>query len=104
MKRGQPGTKFTGNEKMATARQIPPTEEKWDITDARYSSGEFHVEFRDGTQAQIPASEFPELSTATDADFQALDVSPSGLMIETDSVEWDCAEYGLYQIAKQQRA
>ena len=100
---GQLGTKFTDNtpRTMSKAKEIPTTQAKWDIKTAQYNSGSFQVEFRDGTMGTIPISEFPELSTATEADFQELDVSPAGLMIETENVEWDCAEFGLYQIATQ---
>ena len=86
---------------MSKAKQLPARESNWDIKQARYGSGNFYVEFRDGTKGVIPTTEFPELGNATESDYQALDVSPAGLMIETENVDWDCAEYGLYQLATQ---
>jgi hypothetical protein len=73
-------------------------EDHWDIVNAYYEAGQFHIEFKDGTKGSIPTSRFPALASATDADYQDLQVSPSGLILENGRIEWDCAEAGLYRI------
>jgi hypothetical protein len=80
------------------ARIIARTDDHWDIVSARYENGELHIEFKDGTKGSIPTSHFPALANATDADFDDLQVSPSGLILENDNLEWDYAEAGLYKL------
>jgi hypothetical protein len=76
----------------------PHTEDHWDIVNAYYEAGQFHIEFKDGKEGSIPTSRFPALALATDADYQDLQVSPSGLILENGRIEWDYAEAGLYRI------
>lgn len=77
---------------------VPRTDEHWDIVSARYEAGLFLIEFKDGTSGAIPTSLFPALADATDSDYQDLQVSPSGLILENQRIEWDLAEAALYQI------
>ena len=70
----------------------------WEIVSANYENGEFHIEFKDGTQGTLTVKQFPDLVNATDIDFEQLQVSPCGLILENDSIEWDYAEAGLYQL------
>ena len=70
----------------------------WEIVSANYENGEFHIEFKDGTQGTLAVKQFPALVNATDIDFEELQVSPCGLILENDSIEWDYAEAGLYQL------
>jgi Protein of unknown function (DUF2442) len=79
---------------------LPRTDDYWDIVNAHYEAGQFHLEFKDGTTGSIPTSRFSGLASATDADYQDLQVSPSGLILENERVEWDYAEAGLYRIIK----
>jgi hypothetical protein len=79
---------------------LPRTDDDWDIVKAHYEAGQFHLEFKDGTTGAIPTSRFPALASATDADYQDLQVSPSGLILENERIEWDYAEAGLYRIIK----
>lgn len=80
------------------ARLIPHTDNHWDITSARYESGNLYVEFQDGTSGTIPTSQFPALANATETDFADLQVGPCGVLIENGHIEWDCAEAGLYRL------
>ena len=70
----------------------------WEIVSTRYESSEFHIEFKDGTQGTLAVKQFPALVNATDVDFEQLQVSPCGLILENDSIEWDYSEAGLYQL------
>ena len=70
----------------------------WEIVNARYEDGAFHIEFKDGTQGKLAVAQFSALAHATEADFEDLQVSPCGLILENDSIEWDYAEAGLYQL------
>jgi hypothetical protein len=79
---------------------LPRTDDDWDIVKAHYEAGQFHLEFKDGTTGAIPTSRFPALASATGADYQDLQVSPSGLILENERIEWDYAEAGLYRIIK----
>lgn len=81
-------------------RLVPHSESHWDIVSARYSDGNLHIEFQDKTNGSVPISEFPELTRATDVDFESLEVSPCGLLLENENIEWDCAEAGLYKMVK----
>ena len=83
------------------AKIVPHTQNHWDIVCARYEAGSLHIEFQDGTQGSILIDEFSELCQATEADFKDLEVSPCGLLIENENIEWDCAEAGLYKIVSQ---
>jgi hypothetical protein len=80
------------------ARIISHTETHWEITHAHYADGSLHIEFKDGTSGAIPISRFPAIAHATATDFEDLQVSPCGLLIENDHIEWDYAEAGLYQL------
>ena len=75
-----------------------PMTDHWEIVNANYEKGEFHLEFKDGTQGQLATTQFSALAHATEADFEDLQVSPCGLILENDSIEWDYAEAGLYQL------
>jgi Protein of unknown function (DUF2442) len=79
---------------------LPRTDDHWEIVQARYEAGQFHLEFKDGTTGSISTSQFPALASATDTDYQDLQVSPSGLILENERIEWDYAEAGLYRIIK----
>jgi hypothetical protein len=79
---------------------LPHTDDHWDIVNAYYEAGRFHIEFKDGTAGSILTSRFSGLSAATAADFQDLQVSPSGLILENARIEWDYAEAGLYRMIK----
>jgi Protein of unknown function (DUF2442) len=79
---------------------LPRTDDHWDIVAADYEAGQFHIEFKDGTVGSIPTSRFAALATATEADYQDLQVSPSGLILENERIEWDYAEAGLYRMIK----
>jgi hypothetical protein len=79
---------------------LPRTDEHWDIVEAYYEAGQFHIKFKDGTTGSILTSRFPALVSATDADYQDLQVSPSGLILENGQIEWDYAEAGVYRIIK----
>jgi hypothetical protein len=79
---------------------VPRSDDHWDIVTAYYEAGQLHIEFKDGTTGSIPTSQFPALASATDADYQDLQVSPSGLILENDRIEWDYAEAGLYRLIK----
>ncbi|MEL6856094.1 MAG: DUF2442 domain-containing protein [Cyanobacteria bacterium J06607_13] len=81
---------------------IPHSENHWDIVAARYEEKMFYIEFQDGTSGAVPVSEFPELDAAIAADFDDLEVSPCGLILENERIEWDYAEAGLYKIVKSQ--
>lgn len=80
------------------ARLIPHTQNHWDIISARYQNGCLHIEFQDGTSGAISISQFSALATATEKDFEDLQVSPCGILIENDRIEWDYAEAGLYRL------
>ncbi len=77
---------------------IAHTQNHWDIVYARYESGSLYIEFQDGTKGFIPIERFPVLIQATEADFRDLEVSPCGLLLENENIEWDYAEAGLYKI------
>jgi hypothetical protein len=79
---------------------LPRTDDHWDIVAADYEAGQFQIEFKDGTVGSIPTSRFAALATATEADYQDLQVSPSGLILENERIEWDYAEAGLYRMIK----
>jgi hypothetical protein len=79
---------------------LPRTDDHWDIVDAYYEAGQFHIEFKDGTVGRIPTSQFAALAEATEADYQDLQVSLSGLILENERIEWDYAEAGLYRMIK----
>jgi hypothetical protein len=79
---------------------LPRTDDHWDIVAAYYEAGHFHIEFKDGTVGSIPTSRFAVFATATAADYQDLQVSPSGLILENERIEWDYAEAGLYRMIK----
>ncbi|MDV3352762.1 hypothetical protein QGP82_29080 [Leptothoe sp. LEGE 181152] len=32
----------------------------WEIVSARYENGEFHIEFKDGTQGTLAVKQFPD--------------------------------------------
>ncbi|MEL7068339.1 MAG: DUF2442 domain-containing protein [Cyanobacteria bacterium J06581_3] len=81
-------------------RLVPHANNHWDIVSARYEKGNLHIEFQDKTRGSIPVSHFPTLSRASDADFDNLEVSPCGLILENENIEWDYAEAGLYKIVK----
>ncbi len=83
---------------ISEAKLIPHAQNHWDIVSACYQEGCLHVEFQDGTSGAIPISQFSALATATQKDFEDLQVSPCGLLIESDRIEWDCAEAGLYKL------
>lgn len=83
-------------------RLMPQHDNHWNITHARYENGSLHVEFQDGTSGSIPIGQFPALANATESDFADLRISPCGLLIENDHIEWDYAEAGLYQIINSQ--
>jgi hypothetical protein len=76
------------------------TDDHWAIVQAHYEAGQFHLEFKDRTTGAIPTSRFPALASAVEADYQDLQVSPSGLILENERIEWDYAEAGLYRIIK----
>jgi Protein of unknown function (DUF2442) len=79
---------------------LPRTDDHWDIVAADYEAGQFHIEFKDGTVGAIPTSRFAALAMATEADYQDLQVGPSGLILENERIEWDYAEAGLYRMIK----
>jgi hypothetical protein len=79
---------------------LPRTDDHWDIVDAYYADGRFHLEFKDGTVGAIPTSAFAGLAIATETDYEDLQVSPSGLILENERIAWDCAEAGLYRMIK----
>jgi Protein of unknown function (DUF2442) len=79
---------------------LPHKDNHWEIVQAHYEAGQFYIEFKDGTTGSIPTSRFPALAGATEADYQGLQVSPSGLILENDRIEWDYAEAGLYRIIR----
>ncbi len=81
---------------------IPHIENHWDIVSARYEAGSLYVKFKDGTDGSIAISEFPALAEATEADFNNLEVSPCGLLLENEHIEWDYAEAGLYALINKQ--
>lgn len=81
---------------------IPHSENHWDVVSARYEAKELHIKFQDGTSGTLSITEFPELSDATDVDFEDLEVSPCGLILENERIEWDCAEAGLYRLIQAQ--
>ncbi|MGB3670037.1 MAG: DUF2442 domain-containing protein [Phormidesmis sp.] len=85
------------------AQLISHTDNHWDIVSAHYEANHLHIEFQDGTRGSIPLSQFPELNNATEADFQDLQVSPCGVILENDRIEWDYAEAGLYKLVRTQR-
>ncbi len=89
-------------ETIFEAQIVPHTENHWDIASARYEDNSLHVEFQDGTSGAIPISQFSALANATEADFADLQVSPCGVLIENDHIEWDYAEAGLYQLINPQ--
>jgi hypothetical protein len=76
------------------------TEDHWDIISAYYEAGYLHLEFKDGTTGSVSTSLFPALESATEDDYQDLEVSPSGLILENGRIEWDYAKAGLYRIIK----
>ena len=77
---------------------VERTFDHWEIVTAHYENDEFHIKFKDGTQGTLAVRQFPALANATEIDFAALQVSPCGLILENDSIEWDYAEAGLYQL------
>ncbi|MBE9069932.1 DUF2442 domain-containing protein [Leptolyngbya cf. ectocarpi LEGE 11479] len=77
---------------------VERTSDHWEIVNARYENSEFYIEFKDGTQGKLAVTQFSALANATEADFEDLQVSPCGLILENDSIEWDYAEAGLYQL------
>lgn len=79
---------------------LPHTDNHWEIVKDHYEAGKFHLEFKDGTTGSIPTSRFSALADAIEADYQDLQVSPSGLILENERIEWDYAEAGLYRIIK----
>jgi hypothetical protein len=79
-------------------RIVARSDDHWDIISAHYRNGELHIEFKDGTQGSISTSQFPALASATDTDFDDLQVSPCGLILENANITWDCAEAGLYEL------
>jgi hypothetical protein len=93
-------TDFREDRRSFEVDLLPRSDDHWEIIQARYQSGQFHLEFKDGTTGSIPTSHFPELMTAIEADYQDLQVSPSGLILENGRIEWDYAEAGLYRIVK----
>lgn len=80
------------------ARIVARTDDHWEIIRAHYGNGELHIEFKDGTQGSISTRQFPALAHATDTDFEDLQVSPSGLILENATITWDYAEAGLYKL------
>jgi hypothetical protein len=100
--------KMEGNSRLSTMTTLnsfevnilPRTDDHWDIVTAYYEAGQFHIEFKDGTVGAIPTSRFAALATAIEADYQDLQVSPSGLILENERIEWDYAEAGLYRMIK----
>lgn len=100
--------KMEGNSRVTTMTTlksfdinlVPRTDDHWDIVSAHYEVSQFHIEFKDGTTGTIPTSHFPALADATDVDYQDLQVSPSGLILENERIQWDYAEAGLYRIIK----
>ena len=80
------------------AKRIEHASFDWDIVSAHYESGHFYLKFHDGSQGKIPVAEFPALAAATESDFESLQVSPCGLILEVGDIEWDYAEAGLYGI------
>lgn len=90
-------------ETVFEAKIIPHTDNHWDIVSARYSAGELYIQFQDGTEGSLPISYFPALVNATDTDFADLQVSPCGLIIENERLEWDYSEAGLYKLVTQNR-
>lgn len=88
---------------MTTQSVIEPniverTSDHWEIVNANYENGEFHIEFKDGTQGKLAVTQFSGLANATEADFEDLQVSPCGLILENDDIEWDYSEAALYQL------
>lgn len=83
---------------MAKTLLIKHLSAHWNITSARYEDGNLHIEFQDGTRGIILISQFSALANATAADFEDLQVSLCGLLIENGHIEWDYAEAGLYQL------
>jgi hypothetical protein len=80
------------------ARIIARTDDHWDIIRAHYENGKLYIEFKDGAKGSIAISQFPALTKATDADFEDLQVSPCGLILENANIQWDYAEAGLYEL------
>lgn len=99
---GRNGKKFTVNpmttQPIIETSIVERASDHWEIVNANYENGEFHIEFKDGTQGQLAVKQFPALVDATEADFEDLQVSPCGLILENDAIEWDYAEAGLYQL------
>ena len=97
MERNQWAVEMT-TEAMFDVLLVPHIENHWDIVSARYENDRLHIVFQDNTSGSIPVSQFPALSEATEADFADLEVSPCGLILENDRIEWDYAEAGLYRL------
>ncbi len=87
-------------EAVFEARLISHTDSHWDIVSARYETGNLHIKFQDGTGGSLSISQFPALVNASDEDFKDLQVSPCGLILENDRIEWDYAEAGLYKLIR----
>ncbi|MEM9979399.1 MAG: DUF2442 domain-containing protein [Cyanobacteria bacterium P01_D01_bin.2] len=83
---------------MPEMNVIARSPDHWEIVSAYYASGELHIEFEDGTKGALAAKYFSALTNATEVDFEDLQVSPCGLILENNSIEWDYAEAGLYQL------
>lgn len=86
---------------VVEARIIPHVDNHWDIVSARYQNGSLHIKFQDGTEGAVSTAQFSALADATEADFDDLQVSPCGLILENDRIEWDYAEAGLYGLIRQ---
>ena len=91
---------MTLKSELEEIRLVQRRDDHWEIVEGHYASGQFHLCFKDGTEGAIATSEFPALASASDADFQDLQVRRSGLILENDRIEWDCAEAGLYRLIK----
>ena len=85
-------------------RIVSHVDDYWDIVSAWYKSGSLYIKFKDGTEGSISTAQFPALSNATELDFDDLQVSPCGLILENDRIEWDYAEAGLYKLIKSEHA
>ena len=73
----------------------------WNIVSAKYEFGKLHIHFQDGTSGALSTDQFPALANASEEDFKDLQVSPRGLILENDRIEWDYAEAGLYKLIHQ---
>lgn len=84
---------MTTNQTLHDAVIIAPELQPSDLIEAQYDAGtqEIVVSFQDGKVARVPTTEFEELAAATEADYEYLEGTRSGVTCITDDVDFAVA-------------